>query len=187
MQSDSEDLFNMQDHSFQFGDKNSFEDFGIKILRYDILKPQKRNQSITIPNRSGNIELNTKRFYESRKLDIKCVCCRDLTRNELRQLAYYLNKRNIKITFWDEEDKYYLGEIFDPPSFSKDEYKIRFAFTLSFICNPFAYGKLVRKRLYVGNNNIEYNGTFQTPTLITIRNNGNIDINNLMITEIRNR
>ena len=102
----------MLDHSFNFNDKNSYADFGIKCLRYDVLKPQKRNQSLTIPNRSGNIEVNSKRFYDSRKIEVKCVCCRDLTRDELRHLAYFLNKRNLKITFWDEEDKYYIGEIF---------------------------------------------------------------------------
>lgn len=177
----------MLDHSFNFNDKNSYADFGIKCLRYDVLKPQKRNQSLTIPNRSGNIEVNSKRYYDSRKIDVKCVCCRDLTRDELRHLAYFLNKRNLKITFWDEEDKYYIGEIFDPPSFSKEEYKIRFAFTLSFLCDPFAYGKIIKKRLYVGSNTINYNGTFQTPTLIIIKNNSNINVNNLIITEIRNR
>lgn len=175
----------MLDHSFNFNDKNSYADFGIKCLRYDVLKPQKRNQSLTIPNKNGNIEVNSKRFYDSRRLDIKCVCCKDLTRSELRNLAYFLNKSNLKITFWDETDKYYLGEIFDPPSFSKDEYKIKYSFTLSFICDPFAYGQTIRKRLYSGNNTIKYNGTFETPTIITIKNNSNANINNVTVNEIR--
>ena len=177
----------MYDHSFQFGVKNSYNDYGIKILKYDILKPQKRNQSVTIPNRNGSVDINSKRFYENRKINIKCICCRDLTRNDLRNFAYFINKKNIKLMFWDETDKYYIGEIFDPPSFSKDEYKIRFSFDLSFICDPFAYGVIVRKRLFSGNNTIIYNGTQETPTIITIKNNSNTNINNIIVTEIRNR
>lgn len=58
-------------------------------------------------------------------------------------------------------------------------------FEFNFVCEPFAYGADVRESIQYGSNNVPYNGTYEAPSVITIKNTGTTAINNLRITTIR--
>lgn len=176
----------MRDHSFNFGNYNSFDNYGILCLNYDFIIPPKRKQLLSIPNRSGSYNNDSERFFDDRTLDVKCVMTRELKHSELRYLAYQLQKKQ-NFIFWDEPDKYYVGEVYDSAAVTTGDYKIRQSFSLKVVCEPFAYKDKSEIRLRAGENFLEYAGTAKTPTLLILKNTSSETISNIQIQSIRRK
>lgn len=169
--------------SFTFGRHNSLTDWGIRVIKYDTLTPAKRPRKVAIPRRSGMYDFGAD-CWEERTVRIECVLERKISRSDLRTIAGALSKKSI-LRLWDEPDKYYIGEIYDPAEITDYFDEAMREFTLSFVCDPFAYGKTVSIPIASGVNAIQYQGTADAPCLIVLRNVSSTAVSNLTITAVK--
>ena len=103
----------MTGDSFSFGRYNSMDDWGIKVVGYDVLLPPKRSRKLTIPGRSGSFDFGAKN-WEDRPLRIYCMLTRQMTKAKFREIAYLLSKK-AQLRLWNEPDKYYIAELYESP------------------------------------------------------------------------
>ena len=170
--------------SFQFGITDMYATFGIKLvddsIPEDVLFPVIRSRKVTIPQRHGAYDFGAQ-YYNERNVKIQCVTHRTITRDESREIAYLLSKKS-EIRFWTEPDKYYVGRAYEAPTLEQ----LRNAgnrFSLTFVCEPFAYG-LTKTDLFTRlNYTPSYQGTAPTPTYIVLRNSATSgNVTNIKIT-----
>ena len=188
----------LPDMSFNFGPYNSLKDMGIICEAYDTLLPPKRSRKIEILGRSGlydfgsdtyderTITLSCKLINQITKAELREVAYKQITKAELREVAYKLSGKN-KLSLWDEPEKYYIAELFDPSEVQSIADRLWLEFDLTFVCEPFAYTEVKTINVQEGANPIQYQGTIHTPTRITLVNNNDFPITNLTITAIRKR
>ena len=169
--------------SFQFGNHNSLEEWGIVVNSYDVLLPPKRERKVTIPGRSGRYDYGA-RNYEERPLILKCYLERQITKAELREIAYALSEKK-KLVLYQEPDKHYAAELYDPSEVTELPLEIMREFELSFICEPFAYGDSREEVITDGVNILDYKGTAEAPCRIIIENPNDYDVSNIVITAIK--
>lgn len=170
--------------SFLFGSTDMFQRFGIQLtedgLPKDVLIPELRPRKVTIPQRSGAYDFGAK-YYNERSIQIECVTVRSGTRDDAREMAYVLSKKS-EIRFWNETDKYYIGRVYQAPGLEVLR-NIGNRFSLTFLCEPFAYGVTKTEGMtdlfYLPN----YKGTAPTPTYIVIENTGSIPATNIQIVQ----
>lgn len=173
------------DMSFNFGSYNSLNDMGIICEAYDTLLPPKRSRKIELLGRSGLYDFGSE-TYDERTITLSCKLINQITKAELREVAYKLSGKN-KLTLWDEPEKYYIAELFDPSEVQSIADRLWLEFDLTFVCEPFAYTEVKTINVQEGANPIQYQGTIHTPTRITLVNNNDFPITNLTITAIRKR
>ncbi|MEG2039081.1 MAG: hypothetical protein RRZ73_05070 [Oscillospiraceae bacterium] len=174
----------MTDDSFSFGKFNSVDDWGIKVIAHDFLMPPKRDRRIQIPFKSGSYSYSGVPLYDDRSLVIDCILERQISKTQLRQIAYELSQRK-EIRLWNEPYIYYVGEIYSTAEVTDFAQESMREFTLEFVCEPFAYSDLKKLNVSSGDNKIKYNGTAETPTVIILKNNNSFDVSNIQITLVR--
>jgi len=161
------------------------DDWGIKVIAYDPFSPQKRNRHISVPKRHGRTEMGVERYYDSREIRVDCLLTKHLTKAEFREIAYQLHYTN-DIYFWDEPEKFYRCELFESVGVDVFPKEINRQFTLPFRCDiPFAMNPLQIMPLDRGYNTINYEGTAETPTIITVRNIGTTPVSHVILTRHR--
>lgn len=165
--------------SFQFGSYNSVTDWGIRVVKYDTLMPPKRSRKRSIPLRHGQYDYGAQN-YEERAVRISCVLEKQIARAELREIAYQLS-RKAQLRLWDEPDKYYVGEIYDAAEIEDYFEETMREFTLTFICEPFAYADAKTVALADGENAAGYSGTVARGCVIEICNPNDFDVSNITI------
>lgn len=175
----------MPDMSFNFGPYNSLEDMGIICEAYDTLLPPKRSRKVEILGRSGLYDFGSD-TYDERTLTLSCKLINQISKAELREVAYKLSGKN-KLVLWDEPEKYYIAELFDPTEVQNIADRLWLEFDLTFTCEPFAYTDVKTMSVQAGSNQVIYPGTVKTPTRLTITNNNDFPITNITITAIRKR
>lgn len=162
----------MTNDSFEFGGVDMAQRFGIYVIAYDVLMPTLRPRKVVVPGRSGAYDFGAK-YRDERPLRMECDTRINLTRHEMRELAYLLSKKNV-IRLWDDPDVHYIGRIYDTTELIN--ISIGFEFNLTFTCDPCVYGSV--KTLNISGSNpqrIALEGTEETPTRISITNNGDVD------------
>ena len=164
----------MHDHSFEFAGTDMFTAYGLRIRKkHDVLKPPLRERKIVIPSRSGAYDFGA-RYYDERTLLVECDTIRQLTADDKRELAFLLSQKGT-IRFWDEDDKQYIGRIYDAAEVERVG-GIGTYFPLTFICDPFAYKTESTFDVRGGANvdhmtfTVDYQGTAPTPGKIVFRN-----------------
>lgn len=173
----------MTGDSFQFGVFNSVDDWGIRVIAYDFIMPPKRARKITIPGRSGQYDFGAN-CWEERTLRISCTLEKTLSKSDLREIIYELSrKRGLRL--WNEPDKYYIAELYDPGEVQDYFMESMRDFELNFTCEPFAYGRTIQYQIYGGSNVIKYAGTAETPCTIILRNTSTSNIQNIKITAVK--
>lgn len=175
-------MVNITADSFTFGGVDMFEQYGIMMLHYDVLLPKLRERKVTIPMRSGAYDYGAK-FYDERTIKVECDTRRSLSKDEVREMAYLLSKKN-QLRFWNEPDRYYIGRVYDTAELNYIG-SIGYEFSLSFVCEPFAYGETVQAevpRKFI----VDYKGTAPTPTRLTIKNVGTKNVTGIQV-RIRER
>lgn len=175
----------MLGNSFTFIDKNSLDDFGIKVVAMDSFLPQKRERKINIPGVNGRYDYGSK-CYEEREITITCVLTRKLTRAETREIAYWLSRKG-KLTLWDEQDKYYIAEIYDSVEVETMPKEVMREFELHFIAESFAYKDVPYTPINQTVTKIDYKGTAETPCLLVLKNTTNQPIKIITITATKKR
>jgi len=172
----------MTANSFSFGGFNSYDDWGIKTIAYDVFAPPKRGRKLHIPHTSGMYDYGSA-YYDERVLSIECHLVRQLTKAEFRRIVYELSKKR-QIRLYNEPEKYYAGELYESPEVDVWAREVRREFTLNFICEPFAYKDMTTASITSGANPFVYEGTAPAPALIVIKNNGGTAVSNIVLTVI---
>lgn len=163
-----------------------FERFGIMLEGepQDVLLPALRPRKVTIPERHGAYDFGAK-FYDERGLTLRCVTIRTLDRAAVREISLMLSQKS-EIRIWNEPEKYYIGRIYDQTSLDQLR-RTANKFTLTFICEPFAYGQTVTDPFEGLIYRSSYPGTAPTPTYIQIVNNGETAATNIRISQFDKR
>lgn len=169
--------------SFSFGTVNSLTDWGIRAVKYDVLTPAKRPRKVQIPMRSGMYDYGAV-CWEERTVRIECTLERKISRSELREIAGALSQKS-RLRLWDEPDKYYVGELYDPAEILDYYDEALRDFTLNFVCEPFAYGSTVTHPIASGENRIGYRGTAETPCVIVLNNQSGAEAQTVTITAVK--
>lgn len=164
-------------HSFMFGQTDMWRAFGIRIaddgIAEDALFPPLRSRKITIPGRSGAFDFGAK-FYDERNLTLRCVNLTAgddaLARTRAREIAFVLSQKG-EIRLWNEPERFYVGRAYNAPGLEQLR-RVGTEFSLTFVCEPYAYGATHTENFADGVFEKAYEGTAPTPTLITIRNLG---------------
>jgi len=176
--------FKMPPNSFSINhlQNNSVTLWGLKCISYDPLTPTKRERKTQAPFRHGTFSQGAG-YYDDRVVPIECHLTKTHTKEELRRIIAVLSRR-IRIYFWDEPDKFYVGELFEEVDVDVFPKRVNAEFTLPFVCEPFATGPAQRVPLVRGYNPISYNGTQETATLFILRaRGGNVQNPVVTITE----
>ena len=169
----------MLKYSFTFGGVDMREKYGVWCTAYDTFFPPLRSRKITVPGRSGAYDYGSNE-YDERTLRLECDTRTGKTRAEMREIAYALSKKH-EIRIWQEPDKYYIGRLYDPSEL-EDLGQIVYKFTITFVCEPFAYGETVQVDFQGPVWSASYAGTQETPTRLQITNAGSTTANGIQIT-----
>lgn len=159
----------MTPDSFSFGKYNSLDDWGVRVITYDVLLPPKRERKVQIPRRSGRYNYG-ENVWDERTIRITCTLERKISRAQVREIAYALSQES-NLVLWEEPDKYYIGEIYDSAEILDYFDECMRDFELTFICRPFAYSAAKTVPIASGNAKPEYQGTADAPCTIILRNN----------------
>lgn len=164
---------------FSFDGVMMRQTYGIAVEKaHDMVIPPPRARKINIPHRDGRYDYGAKN-WEERTLILDCNIAKVLTRSELRELSHLLSRKG-KIVLWSEQDKHYIGQIYNPDVFNKIG-RGQQSFSLEFTCEPYAYSDTITQPLKNGNNPINYKGTAETPCLIVLKNVGNEAIQTVQV------
>lgn len=162
--------------SFNFGGKNSYDDFGILIAkRPDLPSPKRRVNTINIPGRDSNLRFDEK-TYEDITLGVECFV-KD-TQNLGSKLddikAWLFGTGENDLIFSFQSDKKYIAQVVNAIDF-KQVYRYFSQFPIIFNCRPFKYA--------VENNMVTLNtsggdvtnpGSLESEPVISIYGSGDI-------------
>lgn len=162
--------------SFNFGGKNSYDDFGILISqRPNIPSPKRRINTINIPGRNSNLRFDEK-TYEDITLTVQCSIKdkQNLTNKIDNIKAWLFNLGENDLVFSFQPDKKYIAQVVNAIDF-KQVYKYFGEFPIIFNCRPFKYA--VENSIITAtasNTNINNPGTIESEPVISIYGSGNI-------------
>lgn len=169
----------MLDYSFTFGGVDIREKYGLYVGSWqDVLKPALRARKLTIAGRDGAWDFGA-HVYDERQITVRLVG--RLTYAQKRELAFALSEKH-QLRYWEEPDLYYIGRVYNAAAIARLPADAK-QFTVTFICEPFAYGKTTTLDL---SRDIQYAGTASTPTRIEIKNTGSTAITKVRL-RIRER
>lgn len=169
----------MLDYSFTFGGVDIREKYGLYVGSWqDVLKPALRARKLTIAGRDGAWDFGA-HAYDERQITVRLVG--RLTYAQKRELAFALSEKH-QLRYWEEPDLYYIGRVYNAAAIARLPADAK-QFTVTFICEPFAYGKTTTLDL---SRDIQYAGTARTPTRIEIKNTGSTAITKVRL-RIRER
>lgn len=169
----------MLDYSFAFGGVDIREKYGLYVGSWqDVLKPALRARKLTIASRDGAWDFGA-HAYDERQITVRLVG--QLTYSQRRELAFALSEKR-QIRYWEEPNLYYIGRAYNAAAIARLPADAK-QFTLTFVCEPFAYGKTETLDL---TQSIDYTGTASTPTRIEIHNTGSAAITKVRL-RIRER
>ena len=155
--------------------QNSNEITGLLIQSLPpISKPKIRTNIEEIDGRDGDII--TKLGYSAYNKEISIGLYGDYDVDQV--IAYFTNNQNGKVTFSNEEDKYYNYEIIDEIDFER---LIRFkTATVTMHIQPFKYSNVETAKTFTITNetslNIRNNGNYISKPVITITGTGTINL-----------
>lgn len=166
--------------SFKFGGIDMYESFGLRVTDcdYDYLSPAPRERKMEIPLRSGSYRFE-ERYHEERKILLSVRSEKEEGRDFWREVSFVLDK-TADLYIYSEPEKYYTGRIYDPSQLKRVR-NAAMDFDLVFTCKPYAFGLSKLETFTDGVFYPEYNGTRETPTVITIANTGEDTISGIRI------
>lgn len=163
-------------------------DYNIYATGRDFFNPPKRPARKKIDYRHGEYDFETG-MYNNRALTLHCFWKESKIRHDIREITLWLSRKS-RLVLDIEPDKHYIASLYD--STDLDAYYNRFTkeapagtFSLSFLCEPFAYSEQTILPIVTGCTDVEYKGTASTPTLIILRNTTEQPISNIQVTALR--
>ena len=169
----------IENGSFKFGTTDMYATFSLRVTDcdYDYLSPAPRQRKMEVPLRSGSYRFEEK-YHEERQI-LLSVRSENPVREYWRELSYVLDK-TANLYIYSEPEKYYTGRIYDPSQLKRLR-NVGVDFDLIFTCKPYAVGLSTTQDFTNGIYYPEYHGTADSPTVITIRNTGNVSISGIRI------
>lgn len=126
--------------SFNFGGKNSYDDFGILIAqRPNLPSPKRRVSTINIPGRDSNLRFDEK-TYDDITLTVECSVKDNLNvANKINDIKVWLfGAGESDLIFSFQADKKYIAQVVNVIDF-KQVYRYFSQFPIIFNCRPFKY------------------------------------------------
>jgi predicted phage tail component-like protein len=108
----------------------------LRVFSHKIFSPEKKPRKLEIDTRSGAFDYGAN-WHKERTITIVCLIERPISTAQFDNLKYALSKKG-RIVFWDEPDRYYLGECYNPAELEIGYNDRSKRFTLEFICEPYA-------------------------------------------------
>lgn len=164
--------------SFNFGSKNSYEDFGILISqRPSIISPKRRVNKISIPGRNSNLIVDEK-TYDDITLSVECsVKDNDNLMNKLDDIKAWLFESGESDLIFDfQSDKKYIAQVVNSIDF-KVVYKYISQFPIIFNCRPFKYETEMNMIEMTKEGIILNPGSIYSDPIIKIFGSGDITLN----------
>lgn len=177
----------MTPDSFSFDGHNSVDEWGVRVVHYDVLTPAKRPRKTAIPRRHGLYDYGAE-CWEERTVRISCVLTRRTARAEVREIAWVLSRKG-QLRLWNEPDKYYIAELYDSAELTDYFDECMREFELRFLCEPFAYADVKSEAIRAGDNVLRYRGAVPAGCRVAITNPNRYAVTNitLVATEQRRR
>lgn len=162
--------------SFNFGNKNSYDDFGILISkRPSIPSPKRRVNTINIPGRDSNLIFDEK-TYEDITLTVECsVKDNQNLVNKIDDIKGWLFETGQSdLIFSFQDDRKYIAQVVNAIDF-KQIYKYFGEFPILFNCRPFKYAveNNIVNMIKTGNKIINI-GTIESEPIINVYGSGDI-------------
>ncbi|EJO5348312.1 phage tail family protein [Clostridium botulinum] len=164
--------------SFTFGDKNSYDDFGIIISkRPSIPSPKRRITYIDIPDKSSNLKFDEGTFED---ITILVECGVKSKANLVDKIdeikAWLINTGESDLIFSFQPDKKYIAQVVNMIDF-KQVLKYTSRFPIIFNCKPFKYAVKDKIITVTKNNSTIHNeGSFQSESVIKVYGGGDIKL-----------
>ena len=176
----------MARYGLVFNGKNSITDFNTYVRNDNrVALPPQTNTEYRIPGRHGTIDYGANdRLNRLIVVTFRTVAPDYPTmRQNIRDLAYWLSRSGL-LAFDDEPNKWYDAKVYD--EIPLQEAFITGELTVTFSCQPFAEELNYNQRIETWTDQdkqipLSIIGTQDTSCIITITNNGGIDINNISI------
>ena len=160
--------------NFFFAGKYSY-DYGVYIERLpDIILPVKKRESLSIPGRSGAVNLYGG-IYEDY---VRTVDCAIKNSEYINEIIRWLSDGEGQIIFSNEPDKYYNGYLKDN-SLLKHEVLGLQKFKLNFMVEPFKYNvgwRMDELEITKSGTRFLGKGTYESQPIITVYGSGNITL-----------
>lgn len=100
-----------------FGDKHSFDDFGIYLTSKTINPPEPQTNTISVPLRDGSIDLTESLTndvkYNDRKIDMTFSVVHPMEQwsDKVSEIENFLHGKRMKVVFDDDANFYYIGRL----------------------------------------------------------------------------
>nr|DAE62572.1 MAG TPA: distal tail protein [Caudoviricetes sp.] len=100
-----------------FGDKHSFDDFGIYLTSKTINPPEPKTNTISVPLRDGSIDLTESLTndvkYNDRKINMTFSVIHPMEQwsDKVSEIENYLHGKRMKVVFDDDQNFYYMGRL----------------------------------------------------------------------------
>lgn len=103
-------------NTVKFNDIDSYSDWGIILIPKERPKPSPKYNYVSIPARNGDLDLTEAFgdvFYEnlSYPLEFNVIDSMNTWDSKLRTITNYLHGQQMKVTFSEDPDYYYLGRV----------------------------------------------------------------------------
>ena len=162
--------------SFNFGGKNSYDDFGILIAQRPVIpSPKRRVNTINIPGRNSNLRFDEE-TYDDITLTVECsVKDRRNLANKVDDIkAWLFGAGESDLVFSFQDDKKYTAQVVNAIDF-KQVYRYFSEFPIIFNCRPFKYS--VENNIETINTSgakVTNPGTIESEPIINIYGSGDI-------------
>lgn len=100
-----------------FGDKHSFDDFGIYLTSKTINPPEPQTNTTSVPLRDGSIDLTESLTndvkYNDRKIDMTFSVVHPMEQwsDKVSEIENFLHGKRMKVVFDDDANFYYIGRL----------------------------------------------------------------------------
>lgn len=166
----------MTEDSFTYNGVDMYEQFKIRVVKYEVFMAERRQRRVTVPGRSGSYDYDAaakqRATHNDRPLRMELVVDGFITEDRFDDLKYTFSRKG-RIVLWDKPDRYFYGDLYDPAEVIEYFRHSMREIEVSFLCDPYAYANapttLTSSEAILP---ISYKGTREAPTYITIRNTG---------------
>lgn len=171
----------MTDDSFTYNGIDMYQQFMVKVLSSDVFMAELRQRKVVVPGRSGVYDYGAE-YHEERPLRMQVEVEGRISDAQFDSLKYTLSRKG-RIVLWDKQDRYFVGQLYDPAEVIDYFRHSMREFEITFLCEPYAYA-LTPTILQSSGPIIpaDYEGTRKAPTRITIRNTGTVPMQGVTIT-----
>ncbi|WP_373844773.1 distal tail protein Dit [Clostridium sp.] len=162
--------------SFNFRDKNSYDDFEILIAkRPDLPSPKRRVSTLNIPGRNSNLRFDDK-TYDDITLTVECSVKDNLNvADKIDNIkAWLFGAGESDLIFSFQADKKYIAQVVNAIDF-KQVYRYFSQFPIIFNCRPFKYA--VENNIITldtSGTNLTNPGSIESEPVISIYGSGDI-------------